>query len=96
MSKMTVSEFARLGGKARAAKLSPRRRREIAMQGVAARHSIKADVTKKGGYTRRDLDTPLRKHFEALGKDGKAQFLFEVCVQATYSSGDRKTLLRKL
>jgi hypothetical protein len=32
MNNMTVSDFASLGGKARAAKLSPERRREIAVK----------------------------------------------------------------
>lgn len=38
---MTVHQFASLGGKARAAKLSPDRRKEIAMLGVTARLSKK-------------------------------------------------------
>ncbi len=34
---LTISDVARLGGLARAAKLSPERRRQIAMKGVKAR-----------------------------------------------------------
>jgi hypothetical protein len=45
MKKLTITEFARLGGKARAKKLSRERRKEIAMLGVQARLDKKANST---------------------------------------------------
>jgi hypothetical protein len=45
MKKLTITEFARMGGKARARKLSRERRKEIAMLGVRARLDKKANST---------------------------------------------------
>lgn len=58
------------------------------MQPVAARHGIKAIKVTKNGYTHRDLETPLRAHFEEKGKNGKLQFIFEVGMEAVGGSGD--------
>lgn len=44
---MTISEFARLGGLARAARLSAARRQEISRQGTEAKR-VKAEAVKKG------------------------------------------------
>jgi ParB family chromosome partitioning protein len=67
------------------------------IQPVAARHGIKAVKVKKGGYEHRDLEGPVRKHFEALGKNGKLQFIFEVGLEAVGGyEHDHDAFLKKL
>lgn len=67
------------------------------LQPVAKRHGIKPVVTNVNNWMRRDLETPLRKHFEEKGNDGKLQFIFEVGMEATGESGDNvDSFLKKL
>lgn len=58
------------------------------IQPVATRHGIKAVKMEENGYSRRDLETPVREYFEKKGKNGKLQFIFEVGLEAVGGSHD--------
>ena len=64
------------------------------IQPVAKRHGIKAEKKTEGGWTHRDLETPLRKWVNEQGNNGKIQFIFEVALESAYSN--KEQILKKL